>query len=200
MVMCDEITKYIFLEDENPSGDVAFLFGTGLSLVYAVEQAARLYREGNVRKILVTGGVNKKLLFNEAETAQTKLIEMGIPAHDILIENRATNTLENVIFSMPILEQTIGLKNIRTIVSVVKNFHARRAAMTLYRHLPKTISIKTHAYIPSRYNFSKEDWHTYDVGKALVLGECKKIQKYLLQDDIQELPDRSLPLDFSSIV
>jgi uncharacterized SAM-binding protein YcdF (DUF218 family) len=200
MLMRDAITNYIFIEDENPSGDVAFVFGTGLSLMYAVEQAIRLYQIGSVRKILVTGGVNKKLLFNEAETAYTKLIDAGIPVQDILIENRASNTLENVIFSIPILENAIGLQNIRTIVSVVKNFHARRAAMTLYRHLPKTITIKTCAYIPHSYEFSKNDWHTYDMGKTLVIGECRKIKKYLLQDDIQELPDKGSPLDFSSIV
>ncbi len=191
--MQNKITEYIFLEDNNPAGDIAFVFGTGHSLMYAVEQAVSLYKSKKVRKLLFTGGTNKTLLFNEAEESFKKATEMGVPASDILIENRATNTLENVLFSIPILESSLGLHNIKSIVSVVKNFHARRAAMTLYRHLPKSITIKTHAYTPRLYEFTKDNWHTQDMGRKIVFGECHKIKKYLEKDDIEELPDLALP-------
>jgi len=46
----------------------------------------------------------------------------------------STNTGENVIFSLPILEAAIGLKNIRSVICLGNTWTARRYPMTLQRH------------------------------------------------------------------
>lgn len=182
----EEITKYIFLEDTDPSGDIALVFGTWDAWKESVDKAAALYKIGLVPKIIVSGGANPKSGVVEGDLMAKELKKVGVPEIDILRENRSRNTLENVLFSKEIIEREIGLKNIHTIVAVVKNFHARRALMTLRKHMPSHIQLRASAYVSLYYNFSKDNWWKSSFGKEQVLGEVKKIEAYLAKGDIKD--------------
>lgn len=183
----EETTKYIFLDDEDVTGDIALVFGTWFAWQESVERAADLYRKGLVKKIIVSGGSNEHTGFVEGEEMGKELEKLGIPERDILVENRAMNTLENVLFSKDIIERKVGLENIKTIVAVVKNFHSRRALMTLKKHMPSHIRLKSSAYQSRYYDFNANDWYTSEQGRQKVQGELEKIQKYLKKGDIAEL-------------
>ena len=100
-----EITDYIFLNDENPSGDIAFVFGTWNAWKESVEKAAKLFENGFVPKIIVSGGLKPATGIIEGNLMALDLEELGVPKKDILIENKAANTLENVLFSKKIIEK-----------------------------------------------------------------------------------------------
>lgn len=63
-----------------------------------------LYYQGNIKKIIVTGGSYDKDAQSEAEFLKNELIRCGIPAIDILTEGRSVNTFENAAFSKTILD------------------------------------------------------------------------------------------------
>ena len=65
----------------------------------------------------------------------------GMPSSAILTETKATNTGENVAFSLPILEHEIGLHQIDTLIAVGKLCSSRRYLMTLQRHWPEVIKM-----------------------------------------------------------
>ena len=69
-------------------------------------QAANLYHSGNIKKILMTGGVGR--LFQkeptEASFAFGELIRNGVKKEDIIFEDRSRNTIENAIFSRALLD------------------------------------------------------------------------------------------------
>ena len=65
-----------------------------------------------------------------------------IPPERILEEHRATNTGENVIFSLPILDAALGLANIRSVICLGNTWTARRYPMTLHRHWPEVEKLK----------------------------------------------------------
>ena len=44
------------------------------------------------------------------------------------------NTGENVIFSLPVIDAALGLKNIRSVICLGNSWTARRYPMTLHRH------------------------------------------------------------------
>lgn len=182
-----EITHYIFVKDADQKGDLAFVFGTWNAWEASIEKAADLYRQGLVPKIIVSGGKNEKTGIVEGDYMAKELNKLGVPAKDVLIENKSTNTLENVLFSRDIIEQEIGLENISTIVAVVKNYHARRSLMTLRKHLPMSIRLKSAPYKSPFYDFTGENWMDTDVGNENVLGEVEKIRTYLAKGDIAEL-------------
>ncbi len=188
MMTTEEITKYIFLEDSDLKGDIAFVPGTWNSWQASIQKVVTLYKTGLVPKIIVSGGVNKVSGIIEGDLMAADLARLAVPREDILVENKSTNTLENVLFSLPIIEESLGLDNVKTIVAVVKNFHARRALMTLRKNLPARVVLKSASYVPlPLFNFTKDDWFLSEVGREKVLGEMEKIKKYLANGSIMEL-------------
>ena len=81
-----------------------------LNFSFAVNRltdALVLYKKGNIKKILLTGGDGKLLgeAENEAEAVKPFLLQMGVPESDILIEGEARNTHENATFTKKLLEK-----------------------------------------------------------------------------------------------
>ena len=99
-------------------------------------RCAQLYKDGFAPLILFSGGLgrNTKSRWNtsEAERYRDIAVELGVPDSAILIENRSTNTGENITFSREILT-THKLADKR-LLCVHKPFMERRvwAAMKAY--------------------------------------------------------------------
>jgi len=112
--------------------DVALVFGTGLDWKAQTRwmTAAHLFRLGLVRYIITSGGVKATAAgITEAEWFRANLLEQGVPCERILIENRATNTAENVEFALPIIKQ----HNFKSVVLVMSDFEGIRAHLTAKR-------------------------------------------------------------------
>ncbi len=99
-------------------------------------RAAQLYLQGYAPRILFTGGLgrNTKRLMQEPEAvifARTAM-ECGVPEEAILLEDRSTNTAENILFTRAMMEEQ-GIPHGR-ILGVHQPFMERRicAAMGVY--------------------------------------------------------------------
>ena len=82
-------------------------------------QTARLYETGRVKRILVTGGDSRMFRnseFKEANFIASNLVDLHIPARDILIEGDAKNTRENAKYSKRILD-SLGAKGPHLLVT-----------------------------------------------------------------------------------
>src|SRR5204863_1380956 len=101
------------------------------------EAIVRLWRDGFCRHILITGVPTWNNADAEAFVLHRAIVAAGVQSEVIAIEARATNTGENVLFSLPILEQRIGLKNIRSLIALGKVCTSVRYLMTLQRHWPE---------------------------------------------------------------
>src|SRR5690349_18404465 len=112
MISNEEITDYIFLDDIELRGDIAFVFGTWNARKGSVEKAVELYKNGSVPKMIFSGGMNKETGVVEGEAMAEEAIKLGVPRSDVLIENKSTNTLENVLFSLEVIDKVLGLQNI----------------------------------------------------------------------------------------
>lgn len=97
-------------------------------------QALWLYKTGRVQKILISGGSptlrQSNLAFqtpsevDEGQMIRFFLETAGIPAGDILLENKSKNTHENAQFSARVLDQAFQAS---TCVLVTSAWHMRRA-------------------------------------------------------------------------
>jgi uncharacterized SAM-binding protein YcdF (DUF218 family) len=85
-----------------------------------------LYRTGRIRRIVVTGGSGAvhQVAHTEARDLHTLLRLAGVPARDILLEQRSRNTRENALYTKELLRQQ-GLDT--TVVLITSAFHQRRA-------------------------------------------------------------------------
>ncbi|HEU5114202.1 MAG TPA: YdcF family protein [Candidatus Paceibacterota bacterium] len=186
----EELTRYIFMEESpEPRGDVAFVFGTHYGWQESCARAAELYLAGFVPKILTTGG-NKGESWKEPEgrVMADELVRLGVKRSDIVIEDKSTNTLENVTMGREALDRAIGLENVRTIVAVAKEFHSRRTLMTLARHMPARMKYKVALYTSPYLTLSRRhNWTETDEGRKKITGEFEKIRKYLDKGDLAEI-------------
>jgi len=178
-----KITDYIFLKPSPQKADLALVFGTRHQ--EAINKVFELYRDQLVSKILVSGGVNKVTGENEAKEMSNKLALLGVKKDDVILENKSTNSLENVLFSKQIINNNIGFDKIKKIIAVVKHYHSRRALMTLKKHFPKTVKLIPVTY--EIYGFTVNNWFDNEAGKQKVLSEWNKIPEYLAKGDIEEL-------------
>jgi uncharacterized SAM-binding protein YcdF (DUF218 family) len=165
--------------------DLLFVFGTREDVDRRVEEAVKLWREGMFRLSIVSGGVTPGSPLSECDIIKAAMGEQGIPPERILEERRATNTGENVIFSLPILEAALGLNNIRSVICLGNSWTARRYAMTLQRHWPKVEKMLCNV---DSFETPLERWHTHPEFRARVLHEWDKIEPYLAKGFIAEWP------------
>ena len=89
-------------------------------------QALELYKEGKIKKMLLTGGTGSlwKDVPGEAGEIKRFLIKMGVPEDDIIIESKSRNTRENALFTKEILEKSYPNANCLLITSAT---HMRRS-------------------------------------------------------------------------
>jgi uncharacterized SAM-binding protein YcdF (DUF218 family) len=91
-----------------------------------VTHAFQLYKEGKIRKIVISGG-NGRLYDQGAMDADNIVMfyrMTGVPEEDLLLENRSRNTYENARFSAEMIRKENG--NARCLV-ITSAFHQRRA-------------------------------------------------------------------------
>ena len=125
---------YLCLHQAPEQADV--IVGFGNFNVNIARRAAELYRQGYAPKILFTGGLGRNTLgiLPEPEAVRFARVAMeeGVPAEDILIEDKSTNTAENIRFTRDML-LAAGMENPR-MLGVHQPFMERRfkAAFGVY--------------------------------------------------------------------
>lgn len=133
------IWDYSAIRQEVEKADLIFILCS--YDVRVAEYAAELFLSGYAPLILFSGGIAHeddilKTPWNipEAEKFAEIAIEKGVPGEKIMIENRATNTGENFLYSYDLLKQ----KNIqyRKIILVQKPFMLRRVYATFMKQWP----------------------------------------------------------------
>lgn len=181
-----EISEFLFLEDQDQSGDIAIALGIK-NWWNPLNKAIELYNSGAVKKILFTGGVNRASGEQEARSMYESAIEQGIPKDDLILEEKATNTLENVLFSKEVLEKIGLLKDIKSVCAIMANIHARRVMMTFKKNFPSNIKVKACPYLYDPYNWTKETWTLDPIARRFVGKEVEKIDEYLKKGDLAEI-------------
>ena len=77
---------------------------------------------------IVSGGKGDEVNLSEAECMYNELVEMGIDPARILMEDRATSTVENFQFSLALIEEKTGSRP-DTLGVLSSEFHLLRARM-----------------------------------------------------------------------
>jgi uncharacterized SAM-binding protein YcdF (DUF218 family) len=140
---------------------------------------------GFFRWSIVSGGVTPGSTRTECEIIRDAMVERGIQSDRILEEHRATNTGENVIFSLPIVEAEIGLAKIRSVICLGNTWTARRYPMTLHRHWPE---VEKMLITVDSFDTPRSLWHTDPRYRIRVLVERDKIEPYTAKGFIAAWP------------
>jgi uncharacterized SAM-binding protein YcdF (DUF218 family) len=159
--------------------------------VRVAERAADLFLEGWAPLVIMSGGLGNftKEMWTEPEADQFAEIaqKKGVPAENILIENRSSNTGENILFTRQLLEKQ-GLKP-QSFIVVQKPYMERRAYATFKKHWPDKDVIVTSPQIPF------EEYATSNIPIEKVInimaGDLQRIKYYTVRgfQVYQEIPE-----------
>lgn len=187
----EDITDYIFLEDEPEPADVIFIPGSARP--EHTEEAARLYKDGFAPLVIPSGGYTKLEggfqgvraggdrygtdYSCEADFLRAVLLANGVPKAAILTEREATYTLENAEKTRDLLETHGYLNQIHTAILCCKAHHARRSYLYYSMVFPE-LRILVHP-VPVD-GISRDAWHCTAKGRQHVLGELSRMGQQLL--------------------
>ncbi|MFB6463547.1 YdcF family protein [Bradyrhizobium tunisiense] len=166
--------------------DLLFMFGTREDVGLRAGTAARLWREGLFRGSIVSGGMTPGSEQTECTIIKSAMIAASIPADVILEEHRAMNTGENVIFSLPVIDAALGLRNIRSVICLGNTWTARRYPMTLQRHWPE---VEKMLLTVDSFATPRSLWHTDAEFRRRMLHEWDKIEPYKARGFIADWPE-----------
>jgi uncharacterized SAM-binding protein YcdF (DUF218 family) len=88
-----------------------------------INHAINLYRTGQVRKLIFTGGQGNPGEPTESSAARDYAIQSGVAAGDILIEEKSHNTYENILYA----KQLADTHGINRVLIVSDPLHMKRA-------------------------------------------------------------------------
>jgi uncharacterized SAM-binding protein YcdF (DUF218 family) len=142
------------------------------------ERAAELYLDGFAPLLIFSGGLGNftqdMWTTSEADLFAEVAIQKGVPADAILIENKSTNTGENIAFTQALLDH----RNIHpeTFIVVQKPYMERRSYATFKKHWPDKEVMVTSPQI------SFEEYPTGDIPLEKVInimvGDLQRIRAY----------------------
>lgn len=158
------------------------------------ERGAELFLEGWAPLMVFSGGVahEQDLLKTgldkpEAEVFAAIAVNMGVPTDKILIENKSTNTGENILFTKRLLEEK-GIDP-RRFIAVQKPYMERRAYATFRKLWPEKEVVVTSPAI----SFEAYPNQEISVDKVIniMVGDLQRIKIYAEKgfQIEQEIPD-----------
>ncbi|HET7558958.1 MAG TPA: YdcF family protein [Limnochordia bacterium] len=123
-----------------PPGDLIFVFGAPPPWGNErVATAAKLFFRGKAPRLHLCGGRTAGGAVVEASEMRRHALQLAVPESAITVETESTNTRENVVMSLPVLDRELGLAGVHRIIAVTSAFHLRRARLTLRTYLPAGI-------------------------------------------------------------
>lgn len=183
----DQISDFIFVEDEPEKADILFVPGNGFPQMSI--EAARLWKEGMAPWILPSGkySIGKGAFAGvqamqenypgpyqtEWEFMRDVLRKEGVPEEVILREDAATFTYQNAINSRKVTDAA-GIR-VKKAIICCKAQHARRCKLYYQYLYPQT----TFLICPSDVGINRENWFDTQKGRKEVLGEVEKCGEQL---------------------
>jgi len=88
-----------------------------------LDETLKLYNEGYAQTIIVSGGKGADEEYSEAQVMRDYLVEHGIPAPTILLEDQSFNTYQNLVNSQKLMRE----HQLKKAIIVSNASHIRRA-------------------------------------------------------------------------
>lgn len=190
----EQIKKIVFsnIWDSGMSTKYGVVFGSYTLQKYRVKLATMLYKEGRVKKLILTGGKGgisnqNKVNISEAELMKQMLLENEVKEKDLILENNSNSTIENEINVAKILDNL--QEDITSLILISSEFHLKRCLAIMKKYYRKDIK---YILIPAKDGFSdKENWfiseRIYNSGRSLVEFEANLLIKYAKENKIYDL-------------
>ena len=135
--------------NQNPTSEYLLVPGAGIirrepsfTLARRLDTAINYLNVNPEAKVIVSGGLSDGQLASEAQVMAWYLEKHDISAERILLEENASNTLENILLSKEKIE-LIHHKPLEEIIIITSDYHMLRAQMLANRMGIKAVGVKS---------------------------------------------------------
>lgn len=167
--------KFLIVSDELEKADAIVVFSGDNGP--RTEEAVRLLKEGYGDYLLLSGGKVYDYV-TMASLMKEHAIKLGIDEDKILVEDKASSTYENAIFSKEIIED----HNFDSIILVTSEYHTRRTKLTMEKVL-KDLDVKVMMAYSKEEEFNT-NWWTSGESILITISEYLKLLGYWVRGQI----------------
>lgn len=176
LALAKKIWDYHHVNNALEKADCILVLGSHDTRV--ADRAAELYLEGWAPIVVFSGGLGRLTeglwTETEADLFAKIAIKKGVPEESILIENRSTNTGENILLTQKLLEK--HNLHFESFIVVQKPYMERRSFATFKKHWPDKRFVVTSPQIP----FEKYTTDEIPVEQVIniTVGDLQRIKLY----------------------
>jgi uncharacterized SAM-binding protein YcdF (DUF218 family) len=160
------IGSFLIVQDQLKKVDVIVVLGGDNE---RVEEAARLYKKGFLRHIIMSGG-SFDAQVSMAEVMKEQAVRLDVPQENIIVEAEARHTFEHPVFVKPIMQA----RGFKSAIVVSSPYHMRRTAM-LFDRTFKNSGIDLIYYPVQDTWFNVDRWWTSAPSRRVVVMEYTKL-------------------------
>ena len=176
ITLAQKVWDYHHVNNSLEKSDCILVLGSHDTRV--ADRAAQLFLDGWAPLLIFSGGLGRLTEDMWTETEADKFakiaIEMGVPSEAILIENKSTNTGENITNTQKLLKQ--HHLDPQSFIVVQKPYMERRSYATFKNHWPDKELVVTSPQIPF------DEYATSDISMEQVInimvGDMQRIKVY----------------------
>jgi len=204
MSLAKKLWDYHHMNHSLEKSDCILVLGSHDTRV--AERGAELWLKGWAPLLIFSGGLGRLTneIWSETEAGLFASIAMkkGVPQNAILIEDRSTNTGENIIFTQTLLKK----KNLnpQSFIVVQKPYMERRSYATFKKHWPQ----KTLCVTSPQVSFEEYPTQEIPLHKVIniMVGDLQRIKIYAqkgfqlhqeIPDDVWEAYEKLVALGFN---
>ncbi|MEO6546470.1 MAG: YdcF family protein [Ferruginibacter sp.] len=176
LILAQQLWDYHHMNHQLAKSDCILALGSHDLRV--ADRAAELYLQGWAPLVIMSGGLGNftqdMWTESEADKFAAIAIQKGVPANAILIENKSTNTGENIVFTQQLLNQRA--LDPQSFIVVQKPYMERRSYATFKKNWPGKTLLVTSPQIPF------DEYATDDIPLERVInimvGDLQRIKEY----------------------
>jgi len=203
-------TIWDYMKLDQPLEKADCIVGFGCYNEEIALRAADLYHAGFAPKVLFTGGLgrNTKEMWtvSEAERFAAIAIEAGVPESDIILENKSTNTGENILFTKAKFAE-LGM-DVKKLICIHKPFMERRLYAALGVYWPEMNVVMTSPQVSIEEYIRLSTAQGLDEKRVIeiLVGDFQRIDVYArlgyqlpqeIPEQVQEAFERMVSLGYT---
>lgn len=185
----DVLESLIFPKDaetEFPYCEAALVLGTSRPNIDRTPEAVKQYKAGKCGKLVMSGGVYWDTEYGrltEAEYMRRYAVENGVPDGDIILDNLAQTTIENVLCGNIAIHRAFGyISRVKRLLLITSLYHMRRSMLIAKSLLPRNMEVYA---CPAYGIIDAGNWRDSEKGRSRVISEAGYI-KAMIENGMTE--------------
>ncbi|KAA3658280.1 MAG: YdcF family protein [Chloroflexi bacterium] len=160
--------------------DAAIVMGSfPMKALPRVQKAAQLYHQGLVRKLILSGKPLNGTL-TEAQWMYQEATKLGVPKVDLILEECATNSKENMLYARPIIEK----HNFKSVIIIQQEFSQVRGFLTAKKQFADLSLRLINQPASAEPYWNRWTWMFHRIGWRYTWTTVSRLFKYRLKGDI----------------